>query len=134
MNHIERQLQICLNGLKFSKEKTKYVHFCNQYKPHLDPLLKIDHTEIPIVEEYKYLRVLFVRKLSFIPHIKYLRIKCATTMVLSNCTFYSQVCRDRPTNVNKSDYISPLRNNIRARPEMMKPFFDFNWPLQLRKG
>ena len=38
MNNIERKLQICLdklhkwtteNGLKFSKEKTKCVHFCN---------------------------------------------------------------------------------------------------------
>ena len=37
----------------------KYVHFCNQYKLHLDPVLKIDHTEIPIVEHYKYLGVIF---------------------------------------------------------------------------
>ena len=57
MNYIERQLQICLdklhkwtmeNGLKFSKEKMKCIHFCNQCKLHLDPVLKIDHTEIPI--------------------------------------------------------------------------------------
>ena len=67
MNHIERQLQICLdklhkwtteNGLKFSKEKRKYVHFCNQCKLHLDPVLKIDHTEIPIVGHYKYLGII----------------------------------------------------------------------------
>ena len=59
MNHIEIQLQICLdkvhkwtteNRLKFSKEKTKCIHFCNQRKLHLDPVLKIDHTKIPIVE------------------------------------------------------------------------------------
>ena len=58
MNHIERQLQICLdklhkwtteNGLKFSKEKMKCIHFCNQGRLHLDPVMKIDHTEIPIV-------------------------------------------------------------------------------------
>ena len=62
MNHIERQLQICLdklhkwtteNGLKCLKEKTKCVHFCNQHKLHLDLVLKIDHTEISIVEHYK---------------------------------------------------------------------------------
>ena len=73
MNHIERQLQICLdklhkwtteNGLKFSKEKTKCIH---QHKLHLDPVLKIDHTEIPIVEHYKCLRIIFDHKLSFIP-------------------------------------------------------------------
>ena len=47
-NHIERQLQICLdklhkwtteNGLEFLKEKTKCIHFCNQCKLHLDPVL-----------------------------------------------------------------------------------------------
>ena len=91
MNHIERQLQICLdrfhkwtmeNGLKFSKEKTKCIHFCNQRKLHLDPALKIDHTKIPIVEHYKYLGIIFDRKLSFIPHIKYLRTKCNKTIQL----------------------------------------------------
>ena len=91
MNHIERQLQICLdklhkrtteNGLKFSKENTKCVHFYNQRKLYLDPVLKIDHTEIPIVEHYKYLGISFDRKLSFIPHIKYLRTKCNKTIQL----------------------------------------------------
>ena len=91
MNHIERQLQICLdklhkwtteNGLKFSKEKTKCVHFCNQRKLHLDPVLKIDHTEISIVEQFKYLGVIFYHKLSFILHIKYLRTKCNKTIQL----------------------------------------------------
>ena len=91
MNCIERQLQICLdklhkwtteNGLKFSKAKTKCIHFCNQRKLHLDPVLKIDLTEIPIVEHYKYLGIIFDRKLSFIPHIKYLRTKCNKTIQL----------------------------------------------------
>ena len=84
MNLIERQHQICLykhskwsteNGLKFSKVKIKCVHFCNQCKLHLDLVLKIDHTEIPI-------EVIFDRKLSFIPHIKYLRTKCNKTIQL----------------------------------------------------
>ena len=70
------------NGLKFSKEKTKCVHFCNQRKLYLDPVLKIDHAEISIVEQYKYLGVIFYLKLSFIPHIKYLRIKCNKTIQL----------------------------------------------------
>ena len=39
-------------------------------------------------------------------------------------TVYIYICCDRPMNINRSDYISPWRNNIRARPEMMKPFFD----------
>ena len=91
MNHIEQQLQICLDnlhkgttekGLKFSKEKTKCVYFCNQCKLHLDPVLKIDHTKIPIVEHYKYLGIIFDHKLSFVPYIKYLRTKCNKTIQL----------------------------------------------------
>ena len=91
MNHIERQLQICLdklhkwaieNGLRFAKEKTKCVHLYNQPKVHLDPVLKIDHTEIPIVDHYKYVGIIFDHKLSFIPHIKYLRTKCNKTIQL----------------------------------------------------
>ena len=92
MNHIERQLQICIdklhrwtteNGLNYSKEKkTKCIHFCNQRKLHLDPVLKIDHTEIPIVEHYKYLGIIFDRKLSFISHIKYLITKYNKTIQL----------------------------------------------------
>ena len=85
MNHIERKLQICLdklhkwtteNGLKFSKEKTKCLHFYNQWKLHLDPVLKLNNTEIPVIDQYKYLGVTFDCKLSFILHIRYLRIKC----------------------------------------------------------
>ena len=83
MNHIERQLQICLdklhkwtpeNGLKSLKEKTKYIHFCNQRKLHLDPVLKIEH--------YKYLGIIFDHKLSFVPNIKYLRTKSNKTIQL----------------------------------------------------
>ena len=77
MNYIEGKLPICLdklykltteNGLEFSKEKTECVHFCNQRKLHLDPVLKLDNTKIPDVDQYKYLGVIFDRKLSFIPH------------------------------------------------------------------
>ena len=91
MKHIERQLQICLdklhkwtteNGFKFSKEKTKYIHFCNQCKLLLYPILKTDHTEIPIVEHCKYLGIIFDPKLSFFSHIKYLRTKCNKTIKL----------------------------------------------------
>ena len=90
MNYIERKLQICLNkldkwttenGLKFSKEKTKCVHICNQQKLYFDPVLKLN-TEIPVVDQYKYFGVIFDCKLSFIPHIKYLRTKCNKTIQL----------------------------------------------------
>lgn len=88
---IERQLQQCLNkisewatrnGFKFSQTKTKCVHFCRQRKLHLDPSLKLDNTEIPIVEEHKFLGIIFDKKLNYIPHIKYLKVKCNKTIQL----------------------------------------------------
>ena len=42
---------------------------------HNDPLIKLEDTEIPVVNEYKLLGVIFDRKLSFISHIKYLKTK-----------------------------------------------------------
>ena len=81
---IECQLQQCLNkindwtlknGFKFSKNKTQCIHFSNLHKMHNNPVLKLDSTEIPIFEEHKFLRIIFDQKLTFKPHIKYLRSK-----------------------------------------------------------
>ena len=89
MRTIERHLQQNLNkiehwatnnGFKFSKSKTQCVHFCQLRKQHDDPVL-----------EYKYLGLIFDKKLSFIPHIKYLKAKCLKSLnilkVLSRTTW-----------------------------------------------
>ena len=78
MATIERQLQQNLNeienwatsnGFKFSKSKTQCVHFCQLRKQHDDPVVHLYGSPIPVVEESKFLGILFDRKLSFIPHI-----------------------------------------------------------------
>ena len=61
------------NGFKFSKSKT---HFCQLRKQHDAPVLHLYESPIPVVEESKFLGILFDRKPSFIPHIKYLKAKC----------------------------------------------------------
>ena len=85
MRTIERHLQQCINriqkwashnGFKFSKSKTQCVHFCQLRKVHDDSELYLYGSLIPVVEDFKFLGVLFDRKLSFIPHIKYLKAKC----------------------------------------------------------
>ena len=85
MHTIERQLQQVLNnlskwssenGFKFSKTKTKCMHFCQSRKLHLDPELTLDGIQIEVVPEFKFLGLLFDSKLSFIPHINYLSNKC----------------------------------------------------------
>ena len=42
---------------------------------HNDPLIRLEDTEIPVVDEYKFLGVIFDRKLTFLYHIKYLKNK-----------------------------------------------------------
>ena len=88
---LERYLQQCLNnienwalynGFKFSKSKTQCVHFCQLRKLHDNPQLYLYGSLIPVVDEAKFLGVIFDRKLSFIPHIKYLKAKCLKALNL----------------------------------------------------
>ena len=103
---IERQLQQCLNkihkwanenGFTFSKTKTKCVHFCQLRRPHNDPVLRLDGVNIPIVEEYKFLGIIFDKKLSFIPHIKYLKAKCHKALQLLRVVAHTDWGADRST-------------------------------------
>jgi len=90
-NVAERKLQLVLNkltkwadcnGFKFSKDKTCVVHFCNQRKLHPDPTLLLNNHPLPVVKEVKFLGLYFDNKLSFLPHIKYLKTKCLQAMNL----------------------------------------------------
>ena len=74
MSIIEHQLQLCLNklqqwatdnGFQFSKTKTVCMHICQKRGLHLDPQLFVHKSPIPVVEETKFLGVIFDRKLSF---------------------------------------------------------------------
>ena len=76
MNIIERQLQQFLNklqtwseenGFKFSKSKTKCTYLCNIRGVQPDPELYLDKTKIEVVSEFKFLGVIFDKKLSFLP-------------------------------------------------------------------
>ena len=55
---------------------------------HTDPVLNIYGSPIPVVEEAKFLGLLFDKKLSLIPHTKALKAKCLKALdvlkVLSN--------------------------------------------------
>ena len=91
MRTIERHLQQCINriedwalknGFKFSKLKTQCVHFCQLRKIHDDPELYLYGSLISVVDDFKFLGLIFDRKLSFIPHIKYLKAKCVKALNL----------------------------------------------------
>ena len=85
MNNIERQLQLCLkkiekwaseNGFKFSTSKTVGMHFCRKRKLHPHPDLFLYGNPIKMVDETKFLGLIFDSKLTFVPHIKMLKSKC----------------------------------------------------------
>ena len=79
MSIIERQLQLCLNKLQqlttvFNSQRLRLcMHICQKRGLHLDPQLFLDKSPIPVVEETKFLGVIFDRKLSFVPHLKYVK-------------------------------------------------------------
>ena len=82
MSIIERQLQLCLNkrqqwatdnGFQFSKTKTVCMHICQKRGLHLDPQPFLDKSPIPVMEETKFLGVIFDRKLFFVPHLSMLK-------------------------------------------------------------
>ena len=88
---IETLLQNCLNrierwadenGFRFSKTKTVCVHFCNKRSLHPDPKVKINNAIIPVVQQTKYLGLIFDNKLNFKPHIDYVRQKCHKALTL----------------------------------------------------
>ena len=82
-NTCERQLQACLrkieewcieNGFKFSLAKTVCVHFHNKRSNLPEPNLILNGKKITVVKETNFLGVLFDQKLSFIPHLKALKL------------------------------------------------------------
>ena len=126
MATIERQLQQNLNkienwatsnGFKFSKSKTQCVHFCQLRKQHDDPVLHLYGSPIPVVEESKFLGILFDRKLSFIPHIKYLKAKCLKALDLLKVLSHTSWGADRTT-LLKVSKVAKIRNRYNQVPHL----------------
>ena len=64
---------------------------------HNDPVLKLDGVEIPVVDQYKFLGVIFDRKLSFILHINYLKAKCHKALQLLRVVAHTDWGADKST-------------------------------------
>ena len=118
MRSIERQLQHGLNnlqswadnnGFKFSETKTVCIHFCNSRKLHPDPVLTLYNQNIVVVKEVKFLGIIFDNKLSFIPHLKYLRTKCARALNLM------RVVGHKDWGANSETLLTLYRSLIRSK-------------------
>ena len=106
MHIIERHLQRCLNklqkwadanGFKFSTSKTVCMHFCRLRKHHLDPELFLYGMPIPVVQEVKFLGLIFDSKLSFLPHIRYLKNKSTKALNLIRVVAHTSWGTDQDT-------------------------------------
>lgn len=64
------------NGFKFTGGKTTCTLFSKLRGMRPALFLVLDGKQIPVKKEQTFLRILQYKKLSFIPHIKRLRIKC----------------------------------------------------------
>ena len=56
--------------------KTVRNNFCQLHRVHAVPKLTLEGDPMKVVEETKFLGLIFNTKLSFMPHIKYLKRRC----------------------------------------------------------
>lgn len=70
------------NGFKLNPQKTSCV--LSKRRGGLVPGadIELDGQRIPLHTEHKFLGVILNSKLSFIPHVKYIKNKCLTTMII----------------------------------------------------
>ncbi|GBL93762.1 hypothetical protein AVEN_166798-1 [Araneus ventricosus] len=100
MSFIQRQLQTAINnmndwesknGFLFSPQKIVCLHFCRRRGLHPDPEFQLNGSTIPIVQETKFLGIIFDTKLTFRSHVKHLKIKSIQALnimkVLSNASW-----------------------------------------------
>lgn len=82
---IERQLQLCINdlqkwvmrnGFKLSTSKTECIHFHRKRCQVLEPDIYLAGQRLRVSNKVKFLGVIFDSKLSFLPHIKFLKQAC----------------------------------------------------------
>ena len=60
------------------------MHISQKRGLHLDPQLFLDKCPIPVVEETKFQGVVFDRRLSFVPHLKYVKKKALKALNILN--------------------------------------------------
>jgi len=103
---IERHFQRCLNklqdwadtnGFKFSTSKTVCMHFCRLRESHPEPQLYLNGTLIPVAEQVKFLGLMFDSKLTFLPHIKFLKTKCTKALNLLRVVAHTSWGADQQT-------------------------------------
>ena len=84
------------NGFTFSKNKTVAMHFCPDKKCQ-DPELTLGGTPIQFVKENKFLGLIWDTKLTFEPHVKYLKAKCTKALNILKVLSRTEYGSDKST-------------------------------------
>ena len=84
------------NGFTISKNKTVAMHFCPDKKC-MDPVLKLGNDHIQFVKAAKFLGLISDTKLTFEPHIKYLKARCQKSMNILKVLSCTEWGADRTT-------------------------------------
>ena len=83
-------------GFTISKNKTVAMHFCPD-KKWMDPILKLDNDPIWFVKEAKFLGLIWDTKVTFEPHIKYLKARCQKPLNILKVLSRTEWGADRTT-------------------------------------
>lgn len=103
---VERQLQLCVNklqkwvddnGFKFSVSKTECIHFHKKKNQVLQPDIVLNGNRIKVSNQVKFLGIIFDSKLSFLPHIKYLKCICQDSLNVLKVISHTDWGADRET-------------------------------------
>ena len=103
---VERQLQLTINkvqkwvddnGFKFSFTKTECIHFHRKHNQFLDPVINLYGEPIKVSKQVKFLGLIFDSKLSFLPHIKYLKNSCQKGLNVLKVISHTDWGADRKT-------------------------------------
>ena len=78
---------------------------------HNQPTLTLNGSKIPITQQYKFLSIPLDPKLSFIPNIKQLRIKCTQTIQLQRTIAHTDWGADKK---KKTNQIIQMSNMIKT--------------------
>lgn len=85
------------NGFKLNPEKSTCILFSRQCGMQPQPVVQLTRVDIPVKTERKFLGGVLDQKLTFIPHIKQLKIKCMKTVnmlkVISHHSYGSDKAR-----------------------------------------
>ncbi len=98
------------NSFRFARCKTVCMHFCRSTHCHDDPQLTLGGFPIPVVEQTKFLGLIFDWRLTFKPHIWQVKVKCLWALNLLTVLSYSDWGANKATLLIR--YHSPIWSKL----------------------